>query len=77
MRQKTYEVTRQVRAEEIDTAENMTGTTVTFNPGTRFTLIHEPHAWGITQTAHCTVQVNGKLYNILGPVLSASMREVE
>jgi hypothetical protein len=77
MGQKTYELTRQVLAEEIDTSENMTGTTVTLYPGTRFTIIHKPHAWGITQTAHCTVQVNGKLYNILAPVLSASTREVE
>src|SRR5437867_4046484 len=60
---------RQVLAEEIDTAENLTRTTETFNRGTRFTIIHEAHAWGTTQVAHCTVQVKEKLYNILGPVL--------
>ena len=77
MSQKTYELTRQVLAEEIDMAEGNRGTTVTFDPGTRFTIIHEPHAWGIGQTAHYTVQVDGKLYNILGRVLNASMKEVE
>jgi hypothetical protein len=77
MSQKTYELTRQVLAEEIDAEENPMGTTETFNPGTRFTIIHEPHAWGITRTEHCTVQVKGRLYNILGRVLNASMREVE
>jgi hypothetical protein len=75
--QTTYELTRQVLAEEVGTEENLTGTTETFNPGTRFIIIHEPHVWGITQAAHYTVQVKGKLYNILGHVLSASMREVE
>ena len=77
MSQKTYELTRQVLAEEIDAEENPAGTTETFNPGTRFTIIHEPHAWGIGQTAHYTVQVHGKHYNILGRVLNASMREVD
>lgn len=77
MSQKTYELTRQVRAEEIDMTEGNTGMTVTFDPGTRFTIIHEPHAWGIAQTAHCTVQVDGRLYSILWPVLNASMKEVE
>ena len=77
MRLKTYEFTREVLAEEIDTEEKFTGTTVTFNPGTRFTIIHEPHAWGITNTEYCTIQVDGKLFNIYGRVLSASMREVE
>jgi hypothetical protein len=77
MSQKTYDLTRQVLAEEIDTEENLTGTTERFNPGTRFTIIHEPHVWGITRTEHCTVQVDGKLYNILARVLNASMREVE
>ena len=77
MGQTIYELTRQVLAEEIDMAEGNRGTTVTFDPGTRFTIIHGPHAWGITQTAHCTVQINGKHYNILWPVLRASMREVD
>jgi hypothetical protein len=77
MSQKTYELTRHVLAEEIDAEENLMGTTATFNPGTRFLIIHEAHPWGITQATHCTVQVQGKLYNILGRVLNASMREVE
>src|SRR5438034_3053976 len=66
MSQKTYELTRQVLAEEIDAEENRTGKSVTFNPGTRFAMIHEPHAWGITKTEHCTIRVDGKNFNVLG-----------
>ena len=77
MSQTTYELTRQVLAEEIDTEEHLTGTEIKFNPGTRFSIIHEPHPWGMTQSEHCTIQVSGKMYNVFARVLSASMREVE
>ena len=77
MSQKTCELTRQVLAEEIDAEENRTGTSVTFNPGTCFSIIHEAHAWGITKAEHCTIHVTGKNFNVLGRVLNASMREVE
>jgi len=77
MSQKTYELTRPVLAEEIDAKENRTGKAVTLNPGTRFSIIHEPHAWGITKAEHCTIRVDGRNFNVLGRVLNASMREVE
>jgi hypothetical protein len=77
MSQRTYELARQVRAEEIDAEETPTGAEIAFNPGTRFVIIHELYPWGVTRPEHCTIEVNGRIYNVHGRVLSASMREVE
>ena len=72
---KIFELTREVIAECVDARETSLGVSITLDSGMALTIVQEAHPWGIVKGLdYCTVEIDGKCFNIAALVLENSIR---
>ena len=72
---KIFELTRDnIIAERVDGDEKLLDQSQSFNRGTVLTIIRGSHHWGTAKgIEYCTVEINGKYFNIPARVLANSI----